>query len=94
MPKKRKWIARKGARRGTCVTPPSHGDIGITTSERKVLNYKREYDKRTYRQIAFALNVDKEKELIDYLDSLNESPKQLFARLIRADMAEKAKERG
>lgn len=94
MPKKRKWIARKETRRGAGVTPPCHDDIGITASERKVLNYKREYDKRTYRQIAFALNVDKEKELINYLDSSDESPKQLFTRLIKADIAEKTKERG
>ena len=89
MVEKRSWTAKKGARRGTNNKTQSHDNIEITDSERKALDYKKEYDRHTYRQIGIALNVDTEKELINYLDGIDESPKKLFARLIKADMAEK-----
>ncbi len=91
MSQKRKWTARKETRRGTDVVPTSHDDIQIDDMERRQLNYKREYDKKTYRQISIVFNVETEKEMLEFIDKAEESPKQLLARLITEDM-QKSKE--
>ena len=54
------------------------------------LPYKQAYDSRTYRQFCLKLNMKLESNLLQFLDNSQESPKELFTRLILEDM-EKSK---
>ena len=53
---------------------------------REFQKYKLLYDSHTYRQFCLKLRMDTEADYLYFLDNCEESPKELFTRLIREDM--------
>lgn len=87
---KRKLITRKPTKNRNISENNSGYRDWVKNNEKKVREfqeYKLLYDSHTYRQFCLKLRMDTEANYLYFLDNCEESPKELFTRLIREDMS-------